>query len=90
MTDINIKTSAEITEEEKKKLAKRQYMREYMAKKYADPEYREKIKKINRESKAKRWNENPELRAKAYEKNNAYYHKYKDIHKQARLQMEMV
>ena len=85
----NIRITQDMTPEEKK-LAKREYMREYMRKKYADPEYLEKIRKINRESKARRWIENPEIREKAYADNRKYYQKYKDAYKQARENMMSV
>ena len=53
MTDINIKISNKVTDEEKRE-ARRLYMQQYMAKKYADPEYRQKILDTNRASKVKR------------------------------------
>lgn len=87
MTDINIKISNKVTDEEKRE-ARRKYMQQYMAKKYEDPEYRRKILDTNRASKAKRWSECPEFRERANKKANENYHKYKEAYAKIRQEMQ--
>ena len=87
MTDINIKISNKVTDEEKRE-ARRLYMQQYMAKKYADPEYRQKILDTNRASKVKRWTENPEFRERANAKSRENYHKYKEAYAKVRQEMQ--
>ena len=86
MTNINIKITKDMTEEEKK-LAKREYMRQYMAKRRAeDPEFLAKTNLKCKERLVVRRATDPEYKERDRKYHYDKYHKFKDAYKQVREQ----
>ena len=63
-----------LKKEEEEKEKKRIYMREYMKKRREDPEFAEKVRKTNRESKKRIYNESEEVRLKTSQKSKESAH----------------
>ena len=99
MTNINIKITKDMTEEERKN-AKREYMREWLRKKREeDPEYQARQNQKNKEYNAHRRKTDPAFLERDRKYQYDKYHKYKDVYKQirdlgkeayAKVQQEMV
>ena len=99
MTNINIKMTKDMTEEERK-IAKRDYMREWLRKKKEeDPEYQARLNQRCKEHNAWKRKNDPAFLERDRKYQYDKYHKYKDVYKQirdlgkeayAKVQQEMV
>ena len=71
--DIKPKDMTPEEKKERRKLLQRDYMREYMKKRREDPEFAEKVRATNRESKKRIYNQNEEVRRRTNEKAKERY-----------------
>lgn len=84
MSNINISITKDMSEEERK-IAKREYMREWIKRKRAaDPEYQPKQNAKNKEYNAHRRKTDPAFLERDRKYHNDKYQKYKDVYKQIR------
>ena len=82
----NIRITQDMTPEEKK-LARREYMRQYMTKRRAeDPEFLAKQNQLGKERLRNRRANDPDYRERDRKYHYDKYHKYKDAYKQVREQ----
>ena len=82
----NIRITQDMTPEEKK-LARREYMRQYMTKRRAeDPEFLAKQNQLGKERLAYRRANDPDYRERDRKYHYDKYHKFKDAYKQVREQ----
>tara|TARA_Y100000361_G_C11112154_1_gene318212 strand:+ start:614 stop:883 length:270 start_codon:yes stop_codon:yes gene_type:complete len=83
----NIRITQDMTPEEKK-LARREYMRQYMTKRRAeDPEFLAKQNELSKERVRRRRENDPDYRERDRKYHYDKYHKYKDAYKQVREQL---